>query len=334
MKKFFSFTLEGRDWWKPFLGYWAIYLVFYIPVLASNPGVGEADPAAAGASLLSSLAMLLFSMLIAPVFSIIFLRIMMPKLSIDGKSFGFRGEIGRFIGMNVGGILLSIITLSIYMPWYIRRVTAYIAGETTFDGESPEFQGKGGKLFVYYLLCILLPVFLIIIIMIGAVTAAVVAATLGGESTYAAAQTSAAIWTSLFSLVIIAAAIPFSYLMCKWYVDLKWKDVTIALKADFWPSCGYILAQALLTAVTIGIYWPAATLKLFGYFAERTALSRENREIGRLGFDGRIGQGFLLIWGQTLLCIITLGIYIPWAYARIGKWMASTTYYRESAPGV
>jgi uncharacterized membrane protein YjgN (DUF898 family) len=43
------------------------------------------------------------------------------------------------------------------------------------------------------------------------------------------------------------------------------------------------------------------------------------------GFDGPVGRGFLLLWGQTLLVLITLGIYSPWAMARVGRWFAEHT---------
>jgi hypothetical protein len=39
------------------------------------------------------------------------------------------------------------------------------------------------------------------------------------------------------------------------------------------------------------------------------------------------GGGFGLLWGQTLLSIITIGFYLPWAYGKIGRWIASVTYY-------
>ena len=45
----------------------------------------------------------------------------------------------------------------------------------------------------------------------------------------------------------------------------------------------------------------------------------------RLAFTGTGGQLFSLILGQTLLSIITLGIYIPWATVKITKYFAEHT---------
>ena len=41
---------------------------------------------------------------------------------------------------------------------------------------------------------------------------------------------------------------------------------------------------------------------------ERTVLTNDGVEVGRLGFEGGMGQGFGLLWGQILLSIVTLGI--------------------------
>ena len=44
------------------------------------------------------------------------------------------------------------------------------------------------------------------------------------------------------------------------------------------------------------------------------------------GFELEPIPDFLFIWGQTLLAIITLGIYYPWAMAKIGKRVLAKTY--------
>ena len=83
------------------------------------------------------------------------------------------------------------------------------------------------------------------------------------------------------------------------------------------------------TLITVGIYWPAAALRLYAYFVGRTVFERSGQRIGRLGFEGKIGKGFGLIWGQGLLCLITLGIYIPWGYSKVLRWIAGNSYYER-----
>jgi len=96
-------------------------------------------------------------------------------------------------------------------------------------------------------------------------------------------------------------------------------------RTRFWPAFGAIFLQVLLCLVTAGIYLPAAYVKLYRYFVQRTELEREGQPYGKLGFDGKAGQGFLRIWGQALLTLITVGFYYPWAMAKIGRWFAGHT---------
>jgi uncharacterized membrane protein YjgN (DUF898 family) len=67
------------------------------------------------------------------------------------------------------------------------------------------------------------------------------------------------------------------------------------------------------------------------HFTAKTVLSNPGSQIGSLGFDGSIGKGFGLIWGQSLLSLITLGVYIPWGSAKIGRWLLGSSYYQSNA---
>jgi hypothetical protein len=313
MKANFSFTLTGRDWWKPFLGFWLLFLMVYIPEV-TLPQWGLIDTGMTGVYFIVLLVFLVLLLVVQSIFTIVFLRIMLPKLSIDGKAFSFRGSVGKYLGMNLLGLLLSIVTLTIYLPWYMKRITAYLVSETGFDGAAPEFKGKGGRMFVYYLLGLWVPV-IVICVLLALVFG------VGFTSGSAPGMAFGALLTALLLVLVMPAL---CYLMYKWYVNLAWKDVAITWKTRFWPSVGMILGQILLTVITIGIYWPAAYLRLFRYFTARTVLSRGDQEIGRLGFEAK--GGFGLLWGQALLSIITLGIYIPWACARVGRWISAGTY--------
>ncbi|MGA2977903.1 MAG: DUF898 family protein [Spirochaetia bacterium] len=324
MKTNFDFTLKGADWWKPFLGFWVLFLVIYVLDMMMSIG-GASRVGHFGVYLLLLFVFMLLLLIIQAIFTIVFLRIMLPKLSIGGKSFSFRGDIGKYLGMNVVGLLLSLVTLTIYVPWYARRITAYLISETTFDGVSPAFLGKGGKLFKYFLLGLWIPV--IVLCVIIAVALGIGIARGGAAASSANSQLSASLVTFLTMIVIFIIIVPFMYLMYKWYANIRWNDVAIAWQTSFWPSCGFILGQMLLTVITAGIYWPAALLRMARYFAAKTVFSKGDAEIGRLGFEGDIGRGFGLLWGQTLLSIITLGIYIPWATANIGRWLAAATIF-------
>jgi len=320
MKKYFDLKLEGKDWAKPFIVYWILYLIFSGPMSSSRwwqPESGMGTGAYGGLSIVFTIVMVIIS----SAYTIKLARIAVPKLSIDGKAFGFQGAEGKFIGLNIGGLLLSIITISIYMPWYIAKITRYLASETEFDSENPDFLGKGGKLLGLFILFFWIPV-----IIIGAVIGFGSARAVyhGGMGDYPAG----AAWAGVLLFFLL---IPFMYIMYRWYINFSWKDFNIKWETKFWPSVGYILGQCALTAVTAGIYWPAAMLKLYRYFSNKTVVVQGDVIVGHLGFDGSIKKGFGLLWGQALLSIITIGFYLPWAYPKVGRWIAGSTYYTTAS---
>ena len=320
MKTHFEFTLQGRDYWKPWTLFWILFLALYIPLVALP---GRIDPARMNPIVLLPL-QLAFSLamtLLSAVFSVVFLRLALPKLSIGGEAFSFQGSIGELVKLYLAGFLLSVVTLGIYLPWYIRRVTAYMVSQTGFKGTRPEFLGKGGRLFKYFLLSLFLPI-LVVSVFIGIA----VGLSYGGNR-----EATAAVTMVLTFAVMLFILPPFYYLFYKWFVDLRWDGVTVAWRTAFWPSVYFLFAQLILSLITAGIYAPAAFIKCWRYFSERTVLAGPAGELGHLGFDGSVGKGFGLLWGQALLTIVTVGFYAPWGYARVGRWLAGGTYFEPAA---
>jgi uncharacterized membrane protein YjgN (DUF898 family) len=323
MKRYFDLTLAGRDWWGPFLGFLVLFWIAYIPQLLINRA-GAVPGVYGGLLLLINLAFIVLMAIIQSVFTIVFMRIIAPKLSFGGAAFGFDGTIREYLGLNLGGILLSIITVSIYAPWYIRTIVDYLASHTSYKGARMQFLGTGGKLFKYFLLALYLPI-IVVSVLLGMVF--IMAILLRGDGRVGAGPQIAA---ALMVVVVFIILVPFIYLVYKWYVDVKWGGLTVRWRTSFWPSCGFILGQVLLTLITAGIYWPAAMLRSYRYFAGRTVFFRGEAEWGRLGFDGGLSRGFGLLWGQGLLSMVTLGIYVPWAYARVGRWIMSATSIEQA----
>jgi uncharacterized membrane protein YjgN (DUF898 family) len=135
----------------------------------------------------------------------------------------------------------------------------------------------------------------------------------------------------LAQLIFYSFFAAYMYLIYHWFfTNLHYRDKTLSWNTRFWPSVSLIWVQMLLSVVTLGIYLPVAFIKVYGYLAGNTEIRVEEQRVGRLGFQGQTSRGFGLLWGQTLLTIITLGVYAPWAMARIGKWFLSNTYVEDS----
>ena len=240
----------------------------------------------------------------------------MAKLMIENFQYKdnpiiFNGKFGKFVGLVIGGLVLSIITLGIYMAWFIRNMHRFFINNSVYENEPFKFQGKGGRLFVILLLTIILPIIVLTIIMIKVFAP-------NPE------QTSS---NHIFIQQIVTwiIMIPYLYFIYKWMVNIDYKSYNIRWETKFWNSCGKLALEILLSVITIGIYYPLATIKLYAYFTERT-IAQSGDIKRKFGFDKDNGNDFLFIWGQTLLTIITLGFYYPWAISKIGTRILNRTY--------
>jgi uncharacterized membrane protein YjgN (DUF898 family) len=127
-------------------------------------------------------------------------------------------------------------------------------------------------------------------------------------------------------VVLLLVVPPYLYLIYRWYFsNLRLGQLEVRWDTRFWPAVGFIFLQLILTLLSALVYGPGAYVRLYAYFARRTLLAEGAAVRQTVDFDGPVGRGFLLLWGQTLLIVVTLGIYTPWALARVGRWFAEHT---------
>lgn len=308
MKNYFNFNLTG----KKLLPIWALFLAFFIvPYLGIIFKMKNIQPGESPSMLIFPLLILLIVIALALTFYITKLAI--ENISIKDKSIVFNGTFGKYIGTVLLGLFLSVITLGVYMAWFIRDVQRFFIDNSTYGSNALKFQGKAGKLFVILLLTIIVPTILLSIVM-----AKFLISNPGQTSSMIIIQ----------QLVMMLIMIPYMYLVYKWMVNVDYKDFNISWKTDFWSACGKIGIEMILSIITLGIYGPLATLRLYKYFAERT-LAESNDQTLELGYDMDQLNDFLFLWGQLLLTIITLGIYYPWAFCKIGNRVLGKTYLLE-----
>ena len=322
MKRNFELSLQGRDWWKPCLGFWVLFLVLYVPLLFLQKWFPPQDKPLP--YFLLTLVLLLAVTVLTAIYTIVLLRILLPRLSIGGKAFAFRGSIARYVGITLGRMALSIVTLFVYIPWYVRRSAAYLVSETDFDGASPEFPRQGRiRLFVIMLLSLWLPVIVV----------SIVAGVAHGSLGRSRWRYRRRFWRlgavsgdgRPHSLVHGSLQLPHVQVVREHGLE----GCRGAMEDDFLALLLLHPRPAAPHAHHRGNLQPGYLLRLYRYFVGKTALEREGKEIGRLGFEGSIAKGFGLLWGQGLLTLITAGIYMPWAYARVGRWLLGATFHES-----
>jgi uncharacterized membrane protein YjgN (DUF898 family) len=251
------------------------------------------------------------------------------KMTIDGlefreKVFTFEGKFSNFISLFIGNLLLTIITLGIYSPWFVANMYKFFAINAKYDEHNFEFKGKGSDLFVISLVALIIPMMVLgAIVMTGALLGGFMNAITHREMPE---MSGFIIFLVIFAVVsVILILVCFTYYYYKWCVNLSVKGYEIKWETEFWPSIQQILIQIGLSVITLGIYSPVASLRLYKYFLDKS-VARNESSLKKFGYDLEAGNDFLFIWGQVLLCIITLGIYFPWAYCKISNYILSKTY--------
>ncbi len=319
MRSYFKFGIRGADWWWPVLLYWvAVVAVEAVSILIRS---GSEDTARAVSTLAVTFACSIIMGLGEAALAVVIYRRAAPKLSLDGDAFAFDGPPGRYVLIVLVGSLLSLITAGIYLPWFLRRVQSFLASSTRYRESRFEFLGRP---------LALLPLFLVLVVVAAVLAGVLLGAR--GPSQVDPSSGGAALATTFTTFALILLVMPILiYVIYKWAVHYRWNDVTVRWQTWFFPSFGFMVGQLALAMITLGIYWPAACLRLYRYFVRRSVLLHEGVEIGRLGFEGRIGRGFWFLWGQSLLSLVTAGIYLPWGLARMGRWVLDRTWLERGA---
>jgi uncharacterized membrane protein YjgN (DUF898 family) len=322
LRRVFDFQLDAKRFLPLFLAFFIPWLFLEVLIAVLSSRAEAAATSRTGFVVLLPLLAALF--LLTVLLYIPILRKLITALYFDEAAFNFRGSIGKFFGLNLLGIFLTFITLGVYGPWYITRITRYLVGEISYKERSFEFRGRGGSLLLILLLTVVVPMMPLLLVELRLDPSVF-------RSLSAVNPFQAFMLQLLAQLIFWSFIAAYLYLIYRWaFTNLHYGDKSFYWTTLFWPSVSLIWIQMLLSAVTLGVYLPAAYIKIYRYLVEHSEIHAEEKLEGKLGFRGPTGRGFGLLWGQMLLTAITLGIYAPWALAKVGKWFLSNTYVEPS----
>lgn len=140
--KAFTFHGTGKEiFWgfiKSLLLLAVVYGIFFAGVLTRNPFI----------ALLAPLFLIFVFLFIMPLAIHGSLKYRLSRSSWSGIHFGYRGERGILMKKFIGGILLTFITLYIYLAWFIVDLRKYIISNIRFGNVQFRFDGTGGALFL------------------------------------------------------------------------------------------------------------------------------------------------------------------------------------------
>lgn len=161
-----------------------------------------------------------------------------------------RGDTASFLGLSLKNSLLNIVTLSLYRFWGKTEIRRRIWSTTLINGEPLEYTGRGMELFLGFLFALLIVGLPFLLIVFGAQLLGPVLAALVTLPAYLGLL-------FLFGFGVFTA---FRYLASR----TSWRGVRWRLRGSPGDYGVTYLGYALLSAITLGWFWPAASRRLSG----------------------------------------------------------------------
>jgi len=342
MKSYLNFTLKGRR----FLPLWIVFIfLFMIPFYFLTNEFSNLTASEVPAGGPSTRFFLYLIIVFAVFFTFVFYssKLILQSLEFRGSKIICDFHTNKYIGIVVSGLVLSIVTLGIYIPWFIRNIHRFFVHGAVYNSHKFAFKGTGGKLFLIMTLAIFIP-----FIVVGFIVFTILNSNID---------------IRIYQIMVLSSLVSIIYLTFKWMVVIRYKDYLIRLdtgffqamwkitielvlavmlvfifswlvsvssvfwpNADFVPTTGKIVFELVLAVLTLGFYFPMAFIRLYRYFSEHTKSNAVDGRQITMGYDGDQLSDFLFIWGQILLTLITFGIYFPWAFCNIAQRLLTQTF--------
>ena len=306
MKTYLSFHLNGKQLFPYWISTYLLGIVLVVIYVLRSKAILSGDM-----SFGTSLMLLLSFLLLVGVVYIYYYYVI--KYTTDGIE--YQGErlvtsytISQFLGILVVGLLLSIVTLGIYLPWFIQRLYTFFIEGSSYKGTSYRFDGDGLTLFGILTLLLVLPI---------------IALSMISVALFGIGSAEEGMLANIYQLIALA---PLYTLLLRWMVNGSYNGYRISLDVKLFNMMGFIFLHLLFTVLTLGIYFPLFYLNIYKYVMAHVACVNEAGERVALDYDMDKGGDFLFIWGQLLLTIVTVGVYLPWAYAKVmGRIISKTS---------
>lgn len=317
MRNYFSCNIKGGKLFMPFIIFWLLLTGLVLADSIWFAPTSEMMPTIFNWAYIWKWAFNIMTLLLALSAMSLWLyhctRETIRSTSLEGDSFEPCYNSREYTMMCLKGVLLSTVTLGIYTPWFIKKLTAYFAENTAYNTNFFEFHGKGSSLFIYMVLLVAIPAFLY----------ETVINEIAPLATFAMYQ--AGLTVTLVFILLVLLICFYEALYIRWYINMTYGRKRIMSSVQCGKAGWFIFGQVLLSGITLCLYLPMATIRIWRYYATRTVIGEDNIE-KILGFSMTPKRDYFFILGQMLLTAITLGIYFPWGYARTMSRLIRQTY--------
>jgi uncharacterized membrane protein YjgN (DUF898 family) len=228
--------------------------------------------------------------------------------SPDIHRFAFHGTGGALFALVLKNMVLTLITLGVYLPWAKTERRTFLWQNIEIAGHRLRYHGTGRELFFGYL-----KLLLAYVVFIGVSFAS---KKLFGESAGAVIQVGMAL--------LIIPFVPFVIWGSRRYLlsRTSWRGIPFRLTDGAKPFAKTFFIGMLLTIVTLGFYSPVFANRLYRVSMNHTGVGTKLFE-----YRGDDSEVFKIGVKGILLTLVTFGIYSFWYHAQIARYRARHTWF-------
>ena len=348
MRSHLNFTLKGSQFFPVWIAFFFFFLIPMHLLLGEFNELIASDVPAEGPSKMFFL-YLAIVLVMAFIFILFITKLVIQSIEFNGIKLICDYHTAKYIGIIISGLLLSIVTIGIYIPWFVRNINRFLIHGISYNSHKFAFKGRGGKLFMIMTLTIFIAFLLVGIVLFSIFKPSI------------DIQSPDFIW--IYQVVVISILVTIIYLTFQWMVNIRYKNYLIRLNTEFFPAIGKIAVELVMAVIlvfifewltsfivimlwnpdsfpaagkiavelvlavtTLSIYFAMAFIRLYSYFAEHTRSNIVDGKQFTMGYIGDQVSDFKFMWEQILLTVITLGFYYPWAFSRIASRVLNQTY--------
>lgn len=222
--------------------------------------------------------------------------------------FAFHGTGGALFALVLKNMVLTLLTLGIYVPWAKTERRTFLWQNIEIAGHRLRYHGTGRELFFGYLKLVLAYVLFI-------------AASIGSKRVFGEGVGNAVQAGMVF---LILPFIPFVIWGSRRYLlsRTSWRGVRFRLAGGAGTFAKTFFLGTLLTVVTLGFYAPVFANRLYRISMNHTGLGTQ-----RFEYRGDDMAVFKIGVKGILLTLVTLGIYSFWYNAAIARYRAEHTWF-------
>jgi uncharacterized membrane protein YjgN (DUF898 family) len=236
-----------------------------------------------------------------------------PALPAPGES-GVRpsydGTAGEITRIALHNALLNLVTLGIYRFWAKTRLRGYIWPGVRLHGDRLEYTGRGGELFVGFLIA-----FAILTVFVLIVEAAMAMA---GEGSTTADVIGALQGLAIFLLIYVAIFRARRYRLSR----TQWRGIRGGQSGSSIRFALLALGWMIVVVLTLGLAYPVLRTRLARYQMENTWFGSQT-----FALDARAGELFGSWFLAWLFLLPSLGLTYIWYRVKEFRYFASRTRF-------